>query len=242
MSSWLQVQASTFAGDIDRLILLIAVIVGVWFVLAEAVFIGLIFKFRAKPGQRAQYISGELASEKKWVSYPHYAVLVFDVIIVLAALRVWNNVKVSEPTPDETVRVISQQWSWTFEHPGPDGKLDTADDIRTVDDLNVQVDRTYRFELHSKDVLHSFSVPVFRLKQDAVPGRIITGWFRPSRVGDYDIQCAEICGIGHGLMPGRIHVRSSADHQAWLSKAATPQLASAETPTPAPAQPAGGVQ
>jgi len=225
--SWLIPQASTFAGDVDSLVFLILAIVGVWFLVAEVVLFWLIFKFKARAGVRSQYVTGDVKSEKKWVSYPHYAVLVFDVIIVIGALRVWNNVKVIEPTPEETVRIVSQQWAWTFVHAGPDGQLDTPDDIKTVDDLYVQVNRVYRFELHSKDVLHSFSVPVFRLKQDAVPGRMISGWFTPTLAGDFDIQCAEICGIGHGLMPGHLHVQTAAAHQQWLQShgAAAPALA-----------------
>ena len=66
-------------------------------------------------------------------------------------------------------------------------------------------------------MLHDFSVPTFRLKQDAVPGRTITGWFRPTRAGEFDIQCAEICGIAHGAMAGRIHVQDAATHAAWLA-------------------------
>ena len=226
MISWFLPQASTFAGDVDSLILLIGVIVGAWFLLAEVILFWLIFKFRARDGVRSQYVTGDNKNEKKWVSYPHYAVLVFDVIIVVGALRVWNNVKVTEPTPEETVRVVSQQWAWTFVHAGPDGRLDTADDIKTVDDLYVQQNRVYRFELHSKDVLHSFSVPVFRLKQDAVPGRMISGWFTATQAGEFDIQCAEICGIGHGLMPGRIHVQTASAHQQWLREhGALPALA-----------------
>jgi len=214
--SWFLVQGSTYAADIDNLILLIGVIVGVWFVVAEILVFGLIFKFREREGVRAQYVAGEEKREKRWVSYPHHAVLVFDIVILFFALRVWSAVKVNDPAPEETVRVVSQQWAWTFVHAGPDGTLDTPDDIKTVDDMYVQVNRVYRFELHSKDVLHSFSVPVFRLKQDAVPGRMISGWFTPTVAGTFDIQCAEICGIGHGLMPGRIHVQTAADHQAWL--------------------------
>jgi cytochrome c oxidase subunit 2 len=215
--SWFVPQASTFAADVDNLILLVGIIVGVWFILAEIVLFGLIFKFRARDGVPSQYVAGEDKSQKRWVSYPHYAVLVFDVIIVIAALRVWNTIKVDTPDTQETVRVIAQQWAWTFVHAGPDGQLDTPDDITTVDSLNVEVNRRYAFELHSRDVLHSFSIPVFRLKQDAVPGRIIRGWFTPTRTGDYDIQCAEICGIGHGLMPARIHVQTAAQHAAWLA-------------------------
>jgi cytochrome c oxidase subunit 2 len=85
--------------------------------------------------------------------------------------------------------------------------------------LNLQVNRTYQFELHSRDVLHSFSIPVFRLKQDAVPGRVIRGWFTPTRTGTYDVQCAEICGLGHGLMPARVHVQTPEQHAAWLAGA-----------------------
>lgn len=113
------------------------------------------------------------------------------------------------------MRVIGQQWAWTFQHPGPDGELDTADDIRTIDELHVKVDTVYHYELGARDVLHSFSVPVFRLKQDAVPGRTIKGWFKATKTGVWDIQCAEICGIGHGLMGARVVVEDEAQHAAW---------------------------
>ena len=79
--------------------------------------------------------------------------------------------------------MVAQQWAWSFVHPGPDGQLDTADDIKTVDELHVKVDTLYHFKLESRDVLHSFSVPVFRLKQDVIPGRVITGWFQPTQTG-----------------------------------------------------------
>ena len=112
--------------------------------------------------------------------------------------------------------------------PGPDGELDTADDIRTVDDLHIEVGKTYHFELQSTDVMHSFSVPVFRLKQDAVPGRTINGWFKATKTGEFDIQCAEMCGIGHGIMAGRIHIESAEDHQKWMASKASDNLASAQ--------------
>ena len=70
-------------------------------------------------------------------------------------------------------------------------------------------------------MLHSFSVPVFRLKQDAIPGRVIKGWFHAIGTGQYDIQCAEICGIGHGVMFGRIHIESAEQHAAWMAEQAT---------------------
>jgi cytochrome c oxidase subunit 2 len=219
MISWFVTQASSYAADVDGLILQIALIVGAFFLAAELVLFWFIFKFRARPGVRARYITGEKASETKWVSYPHYLVLIFDIFIVAAALRVWSDVKIDLPPAEERVRIIAQQWAWTFVHAGPDGELGTADDIRTVNVLNLQVNRLYHFELHSKDVLHSFSVPAFRLKQDAVPGRAIVGWFRPTVTGEFDIQCAEICGIGHGLMPGRVRIQSAAAQAAWMETA-----------------------
>lgn len=229
--------ASSFAGDIDRLILMILLIVGFWFLLAEAVLIGLVLRFRARPGVKAQYIAGEVAKEKRWVSWPHYATLVFDVIIIIAALRVWQEVKISLPPADETVRIIAQQWAWTFVHPGLDAKLDTPDDVRTVDELHVQVGKTYHFQLQARDVLHGFSVPAFRLKQDAIPGRTITGWFKPTLTGQFDIQCTEICGIGHGLMPARIIVTDEAARRAWL-RAHTPPSALSAAPPASPVLPA----
>ena len=232
MISWLLPQASSFASTVDGLVLLISVIVGVWFILAEAVLFGLIVKFQARDGVRGRYVSGEEKTEKRWVSYPHYAVIVFDIIIIAAALRVWNDVKVVAPPSEEQVRIVAQQWSWTFVHAGLDGRLDTADDIRTVDDMYVRRGRVYTFELHSRDVVHSFSVPAFRLKQDAVPGRIIRGWFRPTLEGTFDIQCAEMCGLGHGLMPGRVHIGSPTQHEEGMRGLTNPG-ATARTVTPA---------
>jgi cytochrome c oxidase subunit 2 len=211
-------QASSYAHSIDGLILLVAVLVGFWFLLAEGMFFWLIWRFRAKPGVKSQYITGKEKHLKRWITIPHALVLVCDVFIIVGAVQVWYNIKQHLPEADATVRVIGQQWGWIFQHPGRDNELDTADDIWTTDDLYVAADRTYHFQLQSRDVLHSFSVPVFRLKQDAVPGRTITGWFHPTAMGTFDIQCAEICGIGHGVMAGRIHVQGTDEHAAWIAQ------------------------
>ena len=217
--------ASTYAGDIDGLILLIAVLVAPWFLLSEFVLLYFVIRFRHQPGRRAEYITGEEKSQKRWITYPHLLVLVCDIFIIFGAVRVWVEVKQTLPPAHATVRVMGQQWTWSFVHPGPDGKLDTPDDIATVDELHVQLDKLYHFELSARDVLHSFSVPVFRLKQDAIPGRVINGWFEPTRTGTFDIQCAEICGIGHGIMAGRIVVESPEQHAAWMSGRATTSVA-----------------
>ena len=216
-------QLSTYAGDIDFIIIFIAVLVGIWFFAAEGIFFWLIWKFRAKPGVKSQYLEGHEKHIKNWVTMPHYAILLCDVAIIFFAVRIWFDVKQRLPEPDSVIRVIGQQWAWTFQHPGADNELDTADDIFTVDELHVEVERTYHFVLESRDVLHNFSVPVFRIKQDAIPGRAITGWFTPTGTGEHDVQCAEICGIGHGVMAARIHIENSADHAAWIQSASAAQ-------------------
>ena len=220
---------STYASDIDNLILLVAVLVGPWFILCEGIFFYFIFRFREKPDGRSEYISGDDPKHKRWITIPHLLVLVCDIFIVVGAVQVWYGVKQYLPPPYETVRIVGQQWAWTFVHPGPDHVLGTADDITTVDELHVEVGKVYHFKLESRDVVHSFSVPVFRLKQDAIPGRIITGWFEATGVGEYDIQCAEICGIGHGLMAARIFLESPESHAAWIAEQSPFQLAAVAT-------------
>lgn len=215
-------QASTYAASIDNVILLIAVLVGFWFIAAEGMFFWLIWRFRAKEGVKSEYLEGHEPHVKKWITWPHGLVLVCDVFIIIGAVQVWYNVKQRLPDDaDATIRIIGQQWAWTFQHPGADNELDTADDIFTVDDLHVEVDRTYIFQLQSRDVLHSFSVPVFRIKQDAIPGRSIMGWFEPTQTGEYDVQCVEICGIGHGVMAARIHIEDAQQHADWIRSAST---------------------
>jgi cytochrome c oxidase subunit 2 len=75
------------------------------------------------------------------------------------------------------------------------------------------------------DVLHDFSVPIFRLKQDAIPGREITGWFEPTITGEYGIQCAEMCGIGHGIMGARLILQNAETHQNWISSHSPAEVA-----------------
>jgi cytochrome c oxidase subunit 2 len=217
MIGYLVPRAASFASDIDWLFTVILLTVGFWFLVAQGVLFAFVFRFRRKAGVRTQYISGELKSEKKWISIPHMLVIVCDIGLIAGTILVWINVKQAFPPAEETVRVIAQQWAWIFVQPGPDGKLDTADDITTIDELHVKNETVYHFELTSKDVIHSFSVPAFRLKQDAVPGRVITGWFKPIQTGQFDIQCAEMCGLGHGLMGAHINIESREEHERWMS-------------------------
>jgi cytochrome c oxidase subunit 2 len=211
-------QASSYAGDIDGLFGLITYLVGFWFVVSEVVFFYFIFRYRRKiPDQKAEYVTGEEHHQKQWVTIPHILVIICDVALIFGTVYVWYKVKQDLPPAQATIRVTGQQWAWTFQHPGPDGQLDKGDDdIYLVDELHLKVDTVYHFKLESTDVLHSFSIPAFRIKQDSVPGRTITGWFEPTLVGEYDIQCAEMCGIGHGLMKGRVYVHAENEYSQWL--------------------------
>lgn len=209
-------QASSFAAEIDNLIFIIAVLGGFWLVLAEVILFYFLFKFRRSASPKAQYITGEKHEEMKFIHWPHNLVILCDLVIIFFAVKAWYNIKQDLPPADATIRVVGQQWAWTFTHPGQDGQLGTADDVEMIDELHLQVDKVYHFKLESTDVLHSFSIPVFRLKQDAVPGRVITGWFKPTKVGVYDLQCAEMCGYGHGIMAAKVHVQSEQEYHSWL--------------------------
>ena len=211
-------RASSFSGDIDWLVELVTWICGIWFFATQFMFFWLMWRFRARDGVKPQYVTGKEPHLKRWINIPHFLILICDIVIIVAAVKVWVHIKQTLPPADDTVRVMSQQWAWTFQHSGLDAKLDTADDVWTSDTLHVAEGRTYHFILESRDVLHSFFVPAFRLKQDAIPGRAITGWFKPTRTGTFDVLCAEICGIGHGVMGGKVVIDSPDQHAAWVQQ------------------------
>jgi len=223
--------ASTYAPDIDRLIVLVSWLVGFWFFAAQIMFFWLMWRFRKREGVAPLYVTGKEKHLKRWINVPHTLILLCDVVIIVGAIRVWVLVKQTMPPADDTVRVVGQQWTWTFQHSGADGKLDTADDVWTSDTLHVAVGKTYHFLLEARDVVHSFFVPVFRLKQDAIPGRVITGWFKATQTGTFDITCAQMCGIGHGIMGARIVIGTPEAHAAWIqAQPATAAVAAAVTP------------
>ena len=132
---WLLPSASTYASDIDRLFDVITLLVGIPFLIACYLFFSFILRFRAKSGRKAMYITGTEHQYMKWIHRAHIPILTFDVIIVVMAVNVWFDVKQNLPEADATVRLIAQQWAWTFVHPGPDNVLDTADDITTINEI-----------------------------------------------------------------------------------------------------------
>lgn len=122
------------------------------------------------------------------------------------------------PRADEhplAVEIWAQQWAWNVRYAGPDGLFGTPDDIVTLDELHVPVGRPVVVHLKSKDVVHSFYLPSFRVKQDAVPGLETRAWFAAKIPGAYELGCAQHCGVGHYRMRGLVTVESAADFDAW---------------------------
>jgi cytochrome c oxidase subunit 2 len=126
------------------------------------------------------------------------------------------------PTKAETpveVEVFAQQWAWNVRYPGADGKFNTPDDVLTLNELHIPVNRPVMIKLKSKDVIHSFYLPNFRTKQDAFPGAVTQLWFQSKQTGDFEIGCAQHCGVSHYKMKGLLHVTSNDDFNAWLKEA-----------------------
>jgi cytochrome c oxidase subunit 2 len=107
------------------------------------------------------------------------------------------------------INVIGKQWMWKIQH---------QEGEREINALHVPVNRAVELTLASEDVIHSFFVPAFRVKQDVVPGRFTTEWFKATRVGTYEFYCSEYCGAGHSKMRGKVYVMTPADYENWLAQ------------------------
>ncbi|MBL4634225.1 MAG: hypothetical protein JKY56_10145, partial [Kofleriaceae bacterium] len=113
------------------------------------------------------------------------------------------------------VQIGARQWAWDVRYAGQDGRFDTDDDIYTVSELVVPIGRAIVFELGSMDVVHSFYLPNFRIKQDVIPGAVGLGWFRAKTLGRYEIACAQHCGVHHYQMRGEVVVLSISEFEEW---------------------------
>jgi cytochrome c oxidase subunit 2 len=113
--------------------------------------------------------------------------------------------------------VVPRQFEWNITYPGPDRLLDSDDDFTIRNELHVPVDRPVVVRLSSEDVIHSFFIPAFRVKQDALPGRRINVWFEATDTGEFELACAELCGLGHYRMRGRVIVHPQDEYEQWLT-------------------------
>ena len=227
--NYLPENISTFGADLDGLTILITVLATVWFFAAFLTMSWFLIAYRKKAGQKAEYINGDSFSQYKWILIILIFVVASDLYIDIVTVNVWNKIKIHLPQQEQSVRVEinAYQWAWKFRYPGADGKLGTDDDLKSFTEMHVPVNKDVLFDLTAKDVLHSFWVKELRLKQDALPGRTIQGWFNATKTGKYEIMCAEICGINHTAMKGYLVVDSEEDYAKFLG--GLKKVASAES-------------
>jgi cytochrome c oxidase subunit 2 len=232
MHWWFPENASSYGSEIDRLFLVILYITGVVFILTEAALLIFLFKYRRRQGVKAAYIEGSTRAEVIWTTIPAVIVILLGVF----SQPLWSRIKEPEKFPADAITygVTAKQFEWHFTYPGPDGKLDTPDDFEKRNELHVVVNRNYKVRLQSLDVIHSFYIPNFRLRQDAVPGMTIIAWFRPTRTGEFEVACSQLCGLGHYRMRSRVIVQTQEEFDRWQqAQIAPPAAAPDSTPHPA---------
>ena len=233
-------QASTHAGDIDHMIVLVHWLMLVLFVGWGAFFLFVLFRFRKGANPKADYVG----AKGKIAKGTEIGVAIVEVILLLVyAIPAWATRVGAFPSESEAtvVRVTAKQFEWISHYPGADGRFgrrevarvaadnplglvrtepDAKDDIVTTNQLNLPVDRPVLVQLTSLDVIHSFGLFEMRVKQDAIPGMEIPVWFVPNKTGQYEIACSQLCGIGHFRMRGFVNIQSDADFRNFLAEEA----------------------
>jgi cytochrome c oxidase subunit 2 len=210
---------STYGGQVDALFQVVLVITGIAFILTEAVLIYLLIRYRGRAGQKAQYIHGNRRLEVMWTVVP--GLMLFGLAVF--QVGTWRLIELDLPSESDAVVIAleAQQFEWHPTYPGADGQLGTDDDIEApINVIHVPVNQKVIVNLTADDVLHSFFVPALRLKQDAVPGHEIAVWFEATKTGEFEIACAELCGLGHYRMRAFLTVEEEADFEAWLAEIA----------------------
>jgi cytochrome c oxidase subunit II len=222
---WLRLpeRASTYAGKIDGLFNLILWITGVIFIAVELLLLFFLFRYRHRDGRVPKYTHGSNRLEVIWTIVP----AVICVVLALLSRRVWADIKLNMPPGAMPIEVMGEQFAWNIRYPGPDGKLETPDDVVSLNQMHIPVGRPVVVTLRSKDVIHSFFLPEFRVKQDAVPGMRTRIWFEATRVGNWEIACAELCGLGHYRMKGFLTVETPESFERWLAQEAATAAAEA---------------
>ncbi len=233
---WLPLNVSTHGEAVDQLINVLHVFMLLLFVGWGIFFVYCLIRFRqgASPTARYEPIKGKASK------YLEVFVVVFEAFLLVGlSMPVWSDFRTELPSESKalTVEVTAEQFAWGVHYPGADGVFgrksfefvtpenllgldpndpNGKDDFNSINNLHVPVGKPVLIKLTSKDMIHSFKVPVLRLTQDAIPGQEIPFWFNTTRTGVYDIACAQLCGLGHFRMRGQLHIQTQADFDAWL--------------------------
>ncbi len=234
---WFPEAASAHGGLVDGQFVITLLVTGVVFVAAQVALGYAVLKYRDKSGAKAVYSHGNNRLEVLWTSLT--AVVFY--LMVLPGQGIWANLYIDKGSSDVMrIEVTGQQFAWNIRYPGPDGLFgrtrpdlidDSAgnqlgldfDDPAARDDvvlptMAVPVNRPIELLLRSKDVTHSFFVRELRVKQDTVPGLVVPLHFTATKTGQFEIACAELCGLGHHRMRSFIDVLSDQDFAKWLSE------------------------
>ena len=265
---------STHGGEIDFLMLIVHVIMAILFVGWGVFFVYTLLRFRA--GRNP--VASHAGAKSHFSTYGEVGIALIEVALLVGfAVPIWARRVDALPSPAESVlvRVVAEQFAWNVHYPGPDGvfgrttpelvKIGTnplgidatdpaaQDDVTMLNQLHLPVGKPILVRLSSKDVIHSFSLPYFRVKQDGIPGMEIPVHFTAKDVTPpesrlpacaagktcWEIACAQLCGLTHYNMKGYVTVHEQADFDAWLAdqKTFVPKPAPPPTPPPAPVEP-----
>jgi cytochrome c oxidase subunit 2 len=200
-------EASPVARQTDYLYWTLIAISTVTMIVVFVPMIFFLFKYRrGKKADRRPVHLPETTIEITWTIIP---IIVFTGLFAWGANVYWN----IERTPPDAMEIdaIGKQWMWKIEH--PEGN-------REIDELHVPLGRNIKLMLASQDVIHSFFIPAFRIKQDVVPGRYSTLWFKADRLGTFHLFCSEYCGTHHSAMVGKVIVMTPDAYQKWLTQGA----------------------
>jgi cytochrome c oxidase subunit II len=196
-------QASTLAPQTDALLFFLLAVATFFVVLIAGMIIVFMIRYRRRdPDEIPESVHGSLALEIAWTVPP----LVIVMVIFFWGASLFATI---QRPPDDAINidVVGKQWMWKLQH---------MEGRREIDELHIPVGKPVKLTMTSEDVIHSFFVPAFRTKQDAVPGRYTTTWFEATKAGTYHLFCAEYCGTSHSGMIGRVIAMEPAEFQAWL--------------------------
>lgn len=241
LRTWLPPLASDHGAGIDRMLNYLLISVGGLYVVGNAVLGYFVWRFCRQGRVTLRMASAK--SERRWSIIPVAVMLVVaEGGVFVLGLPVWGKYYGEPPADVLTVEVTAEQFAWNVRYPGVDGQFGRTaanlmslnnplgvdrsdpggqDDIILLNDIHLPVNRPARLRLRSKDVIHSFYVPDFRLRQDTVPGMTIDVWFMPTELGTFELACSQLCGFGHYTMRGLVTVVSDADFSAWLTEQAS---------------------
>jgi cytochrome c oxidase subunit II len=199
--------ASTTAIQTDHLYF---ALLGLSVVILAIVFLPMIvFLFKYRRGKRANRGALQMSTMRIEVTWT-----IIPTLIAMGIFACGANLYFFEEVPPPgtlEINVVGKQWMWKVQH---------QEGNREINELHLPVNRPVKLTLASEDVIHSFFVPAFRIKQDVVPGRFTTEWFQPTRIGTYPFYCSEYCGTDHSKMAGTVFVMSPADYEDWLARGA----------------------